>query len=287
MRLKCSRRSGFILAITLLVLSITVMLTVGFARFSLITAIQASQQESRARIKWGNASCQRFALEQATRLLKQAPASNPSESLARSECFVELGGSTFQMLLADESAKVNLNQLAAVTSMNEMASIAGRLVGDRGLVTLRPVKGFAANGPSLEIPLASWDQVFRGDEAERLVARELIRRTESITLWSGRLRPSLAADLTIFETLRPAVGSTIADRFIRLLRDAPQRPVADLIKEVSPSERAAEKLSELLADQSDCYSIWVNVVNGGRVETSLAVRRYFSSTLHRTFAFSW
>lgn len=287
MRLKCSRRSAFVLAITLLVLSITVMLTVGFARFSLIVAIEASQQESRARIKWGNASCQRVALEQATRLLKQAPASNPGESLARSECFVELGGSTFQMLLADESTKVNLNQLADFTSMEESASIAGRLVGDRSVVTLRPVKGFAVNGPSLEIPLASWDQVFRADGAERLVARELIRRTESITLWSGRLRPSLAADSAIFETLRPAVGSVIAGRFIRLLRDAPQRPVEDLIKEVSPNERAAEKLSELLSDQSDCYSIWVNVANGGRVDTSLAVRRYFSSTLHRTFTFSW
>jgi len=284
---KRSRTSGFVLAITLLVLAITVMLVAGFSRFSLIAAIEASQQETRARIKWGKASCQRVALEHAARLLKQTPPARSGESLARSECFVELGDRTFHLLLADESTKVNLNQLAAASSLEETASITGRLVGDRSMVTLRPVKGFAANGPSLEIPLASWDQVFRTQQAERLAARELIRQTESITLWSGRLRPGLAADSAVFETLRPAVGSVIAERFLRVLRDGPQRPVAELIQEVSPSERAAEELSELLADQSDCYSIWVSVADGQRVETSLAVRRYFSSTLHRTFAFGW
>ena len=108
--------------------------------------------------RWGATSCQRVFLERAEDILKQF-SDDPNQDTNRDEknppdhatAKIVLGGMTFDLLLADENAKLNLNSVYRLRSADEVRRIVRESAdsGGRLEVRLLPLRTKSTrNGPA-------------------------------------------------------------------------------------------------------------------------------------------
>ena len=103
-------RHGYVLVTTLVLLMLAATLLVGIGRASVRQAVRARVAQDELQRRWGTASCREAVLPYAEGLLRaeEGRRRGPVPSLRRR---VTLGGQAFDLVVADEQAKANVNVL--------------------------------------------------------------------------------------------------------------------------------------------------------------------------------
>jgi hypothetical protein len=135
------RRRGYVLVVTLAVLVLAAGLMVGLGRAAVRHAVRAGEARDDLQRRWGTASCRQAVLPIAERLLaeEERRRGGPVPALTAA---VRLGGQRFDLTLADEQAKADVNALLAAapdraTAENRVRqALTGYGLADR--VRLRP-----------------------------------------------------------------------------------------------------------------------------------------------------
>lgn len=105
-----TKRRGFVLLMTLLLIPVIAAAVVGVSRLSLERALAAKHAQEQMQLRWGRRSIQTALVPRLADLLDQAQPRRP-EPVTRLGGTVDLGGMSFELRLSDEQAKANLNTL--------------------------------------------------------------------------------------------------------------------------------------------------------------------------------
>jgi hypothetical protein len=193
------RRRGYVLVVTLglLVLAATLMVSVG--RASLRRAAAAREAADDLQRRWGATSC-RLAVMPAIESVLVDQERKVGRPVALHRARLRLGGQTFDVVLADEQAKANVN---ALLDEADRARVETRLreamtgSGMGQLVRVRPdpsvvpigagVSGGASTAPATQ-PLLAHRVTGLGQVFDNVPPERLIGASELITCWgSGRV----------------------------------------------------------------------------------------------------
>ncbi|MCA9264567.1 MAG: hypothetical protein KDA60_11985 [Planctomycetales bacterium] len=280
----------------LVLIVLAALVSVGISRRSLAYTRDGIEQAQAVRTRWHATSIrhslldspqQHFSVSQpqaASRLLTEGP-----RILRKS---IELDGMTYEVTLADENTKANVNQLYETGGVRAVTDCLYQVVRDNRFLQVRTptAQSAARNGA----PYASFGQLFALESIPHdLVAGELVQsETERFSCWgSGRLNIHLADD----PTLGLVVNSMVTPRTMNRLRELRGE---EGFKELSLDEilrslelRASErvKLKRWLTTTSDCYSLWIRSHDSGMLPRTdeLTVSVVESDRATQVASFTW
>ncbi|MGB7344298.1 MAG: hypothetical protein WBD20_08800 [Pirellulaceae bacterium] len=238
---------------------------------------------------------------------------------------VLLGGQKFGLLLADEDAKANLNTIYYLggTTACEKALRDTIDLGDSRSIQLRPHRrstshfsaaisreskstlGLQQRGADqggedeladeiepdyLPLALRSWGDVLDFDAVIQNAGdvRQIAKTTQNVTLWgTGRLNVWRASDDAIIAVCREVVQDGLARRIQQRVRTAPLSQIDLVLRQTVTNEEDRRKVGELLADSSQCASLWVEATDGQTRRQQLSVLISDETGLTRTIVFQF
>jgi hypothetical protein len=263
----------------LLVLCATVLVTVSQA--ALRRAVEARGVQEALQRRWGVVSCRRAVLENAEVILARAEALR-KRPVAVMNSVVRLGDVEFELVIADEQAKANVNSVLGNSDVVRAETRIREALAGSGLGN--EVKIRATYGPIIA-PIEQRDGALRvdglGQVFDDVSPARLIRRAggkvapvELLTCWgSGAVNVRRASE----EAIRLAGGRSITRVEVNRLIEARDAVFAGRRGEVPAGERLrglmAETASESvknkgnlgLVETSSCHSVWI-ITRGGRRE---------------------
>lgn len=293
------RRRGLLLLIVVACVLIAGLAMVGVARHSLRLATDSVKSESELQQRWGAISLQRTLLRSAPGIFADldkrslaAGNTGPFPSTVRSE--ILLGGIKFDVLLADEQAKLNLNSAYHERGKITAEQLARKLKGVGGLrVRMLPEVANASRGTGsagrrktaedqaddseIRPPPAAfrhWGQVFDLTHSPSGVAASQLvpAATARITCWGhGEVNIARAPDDVIEETCRAALGPGVARKLVKQYRENPMLNVQQIALQLEVNEREISALGQLVTTQSSTYSLWLNSTSLNGTQRWLAV----------------
>jgi hypothetical protein len=305
------RRRGFLLLVVMACVTIAALSMAGTAGQSLRLARQALAAQQELQQRWGVVSCQHTLLRGAPALFaewdtraRRAKTKQPVRSTVHAS--VLLGQVRFDMLLADEDAKVNLNAVYHRRGLVHLQRVVQRLVGP-GSVPVRlmaEVASLAAASPlgtrlqpgkreGVPPPARAfhgWGQVFDLAAAQPpgAAVERLPDLTTRVTCWGrGRMNVRRAADELVLEVCRLVVADGAARRLLRKYREDPQREIRWVMDQAQLSTADATALAELLGNDSWCYSLWGMTAGAGFGKHWLAVAERDDEGAIRTARFEF
>jgi hypothetical protein len=234
-----------------------------------LSAIAHERQRELQR-RWGILSCQRTLLPAAPRLFAALQEGNTARSNPAPSAWtasLRLGEYRFDLLLADESAKLNMN---AVYHHRGRAGVE-RFVHRSVPALFRPPVRLApevTQGKPLEELMAgddlpdafhSWGQVFDFSLATQSQAERwrMPQWTARMTLWGrGPLNVRRASDAAIIEACQLVASEGAARRFLNELRNKPKHQVDVLVKQLDVDQEKQVLLQEMLTEYSSSFSLW-------------------------------
>lgn len=218
---------------------------------------------------------------------------------------VSFGGITYDVLVADEDAKLNLNRIYHIAGREETQAKSKELLGPTLAATLRFSPATSPQGNALlqsatrssdellddrddtatatSLPRAfrSWGEVFDLNALSVAVGDDaaLPNATADLTCWgSGTLNARRASDEAIHLAITCVLPQAAADRFLKRYREDSQTAIAVLIQSETKVEIQQAQLKQLLSESSTHFSMWIDASAQARRST----RRF--SVMHRTEA---
>lgn len=263
-------RKGFVLLLTLFLLAILGLLSVGIARRSLAIAEQAVSAEEDLQRRWAALSCQRSVLLRAERIFQHRDELADQEKATARNVYritakVQLGKTTLLLVLADENAKIDLNVLAEQGGGRLTDFLRNLIEGASSRIRLH----LGLRNANAKTPAAfdSWGQVFALDEIRDADApKNLATLTEELTCWGGgQLNVHRASDRSIEQVFKKEVSPVMVERLLRVRATGGKTPLEGLLGQLSATEKEQERFRALLTDESQCYSLWgvTSSTNGG------------------------
>lgn len=298
------RRAGYVLLLVMVSVVITGIVLVGVARQSFRLALEAQARERELQARWGALSVQQLLLPTAPSLFEELEqmADDDDESDAPPPTSIRtvlvLGDRQFDVLLADESAKVNVNTLyhfgdrRAVERGVQQATTHARFVRPMLQPETMPLGQFPSgddeedDAPPLPPAFRTWGQVFdlSGAGAAAPIRRALPELTSQLTCWgSGRLNFRRAADSSIVEICRLVMTEGRARRVVRKLRENSRLRFENVLQQAGVGRDDQMKLQSLLTQQSACFSIWVTASGPDGFVRRFAVAQPDEKGVVRTF----
>ncbi len=265
-------RSGYVLVLTLGLLSLAAISLASLARHSLSLAVSVNAKSEEVQRRWGLFSARHFFSSQATLILDskiptdqaQAP---PWPKLARHSLAFRLSQQGFSVLIADEDAKANLDLIVSRTP-DQLGPIVRHLNESAGATELRLLPQSRADEP-----FETWGQVF--DLTNLPTARqasELREATQHITLWgSRRLNLRRSTDATLREVARSALSPKIAGELVEVRKHWGGGDINTLLAELELRRSQQSAARRLFSNESKDYSVWIEVDNGQRTWSYLFV----------------
>jgi hypothetical protein len=258
------------------------------AKVSLRRGVQSVDAELALQQRWGAITLQRVLLagapkifdDREKRLKELGVAGSPPPPFIRSA--ISFGGVTFDVMIADEDAKLNLNALyhhAGSTKLNQaiadIVPLSGRtslrlvpaiepmLISREQVVTLRPDSGQGEKERKAEIPAAfrSWGEVFDLAKMSAAVGSEaaLPNLTTDMTCWgSGQLNIRRASDQSILAVVGTVIQDGGAARFLKNYRANPTMDLKVLLVTEVKNEGQRDELSKLVSEASTNFSLWID-----------------------------
>jgi hypothetical protein len=280
------RQNGFVLLMTLGLIGLAAIALAGFARHSLALAVEAQDAQAEAQRRWGEVSCRRMLLGRAEEIFQSQSSADLAvkPSVTRppllSASFA-LGSQQFDIVLADENAKVNVNTLLREQPEKTQTAI-HQLMGDRWAGTLQVHLSAQPSNATIE----SWGQVFDmvNLPSSASTPDSLAAATTELTCWGdGRLNVRRASDASL-RTVGGLVlkGDELAD-LLKVRQDWPDASLDDLLRQSSLRAGKLAELRRLLSDQSDCHSLWVHVQRRQRRWSNLQVAGGGTGTAIQSF----
>lgn len=262
---KPSGPGGYVLLVTLLLLTVVAATLATASRASLGRSSRVSDAEEELQRRWGMLSCEATILPQAEPWLTRQE--QDQQPVATLRATIRLGRQTFQLILADEQGKANLNTLYAWRGRARTQRTASRLVRIAATplpVSLRPLDlpvqpGDQENQPMQ--PIGSFAQVFSRVQPSSLIARSEVRPaiTGLITLWGdGRLNFERTSLAVLKEACQGVLTSIDLEKLSRLRAENPGLTAVEVLTLLDLSDETWGELAEhLLTDESACHSLWI------------------------------
>lgn len=262
-------RRGYVLVLTLATIALAAISLAGLARYSLQLATSADEAASDLQHRWGLVSVRHVLADRAEVILAALTSSHSSSTPpwpkpARAAATFRLGTFQWQVLVADEDAKVNLNTIyrrkpkALVPAIrrlcrNEQAS---------GLVVAPMPENDARSA------FASWGQVFALGQlpaGPADIGTRLMAASHDLTCWSSeRLNLRRASDAAVREVAGLVLPAGQVGELISLRKHWGGENVAELLVQLELRSPQVAAASRLLATTSSRYSLWVTVDRGQR-----------------------
>ncbi len=288
------RRSGFALVSTLLLIAITGVLLVSYSRISVQRSIHVIRQAQDTRTRWATASCQRLVFENLDELLTDGTVDQITNKPLRKRravatATIELNQELLTMLIADESAKLDLNLVIEYSDARETRQCIDKLSNrESGITDLYPLPPDKRRGPK-DQALETWDQVFRNLDGQPVAPDLLMNSTSRLSCWGKRICLGSASDNVLEEACRVIVGSLTASQVVSARRNFPNANLKDLLAGVSLTDQKRTALNSILGNNSVSQSLWISVHSsaGRRTRYSLTVREGFGDGIHRLNCFAW
>ena len=263
-----AQRDGYVLIMTLVLITIAALSTAGVARRSLQLANEAIQAQARLQRHWGATSCRRLLLENAAEtfitLEKEYEAGKrpwPAPYLLRGE--VPLAGMNHRLWLSDEDAKLNLNRVTARLA-RDRRQLLHHLAGTEIPLELRPDLSPAAKRKKRWF--SSWGQVVNLNEIlDAGPIEPLLNATSNITCWGGeKLNIRRTSDEVLLAVSSKVVSQKVGQELLEARQQATIPELADLIKMLDLRRTHQVALRSWFTDRSTCFVLWLELDDGQR-----------------------
>lgn len=257
------RHKAFVLLLTLVLIALGVISIAGMARLSLRSAADISLREENQRRRWLLDSTRRVIGAHASMLLSE----DDRGSVASREITFDSAVSRIEVLIADESAKVNLIRFLRATPKPQRQRLIRQYLGATAQIDDTVWESGRRIG--LEDLLGS-----ASGESNTAYPRRLRSVNTRATQWGdGRLNVHTAHDEVLRSYLAPSVGASAVDRLVAARADNPSSTVEQLVAQEENAE-TRRVIASLLRNDSDAISIWCEAFPSdgvGRVVMSLDV----------------
>ncbi len=310
---RVARRSGFVLLLVLASLVFVTIALSSLAQMSLRMGVAALQAQEALQRRWGMITIQRALLPAAGGLFHQREklletTGEPLPGAPVLQGSLMLGRQRFELLLADEDAKANLNAIYHASGQADTEGALRRLLGPLGVlaVALRPEVPSSAplrqraapmddedtdvEPPAPPPAFQSWGEVFDFTQlrSNSVSDRDLAGLTRQFTCWgSGRLNVRRAGDEAVLAVCRPVVEDGLARRLLDRYRETPDYDLRVLIEKEVIDPRKRAQLLEILGDSSSSFSLWIEASSERFRQQHFAIRRPVAEGITRTVEFSW
>jgi len=177
---------------------------------------------------------------------------------------VRLGQWEFQVVLDDESRKLNLNRLYLGGGSDKVCEALDWLGQSRVAVRLRPHPDHVRN--VTVPPFESWGQVYRLDElpTREHPAQWLAPAVGDVTCWGeGRVHYSRCSNRVLEFVAREAAGPVTANRLLRLRSEDPSLGLDELLDCLALRQQQKYRLKGWLTEKSSCYCLWLTAEEPG------------------------
>ncbi len=303
-----NRQHGYVLLLTLVMVTLVAAGTMGLTRTSLAAATEAKRAELDLQRRWAVVSCKRVLLEHAPQMFEQKWESliGPGESDAESSKYtplereqvrvlawqIVLGDLNINLRLSDEQAKLNVNAMLADHDPNQASMLIDTLTStSTGIpldVDLRPMDDSDESleqVPTLERVFRNFDPSLMFDD---ISTDKMTLPVDAVTCWGDqRLRLSLASDEVLRLLLEPHLDATRLEHLIQIRAERPDITVDRAIRALSLSPSQSRPVRNLLADQSNCYALWITVSSEQRSWYSLDVHQMAGNPGTRNLTYLW
>jgi len=266
---RLSHRRGYVLILTLGLITLTAMSLTAMARYSLALASSAREAAEDLQIRWGVLSARHVLLARAGDILNSKVRPNeavtpPWPKPANVSASFHLKDQKFTVLIGDEDAKLNLNTIYA-RKRDQVLPAVRRISHASGSFSIRLVPEKLAR-----VAFGSWGQVFdlgkvsnTNDLAIRL--RDLTRTT---TLWgSGRLNLRRASDAAVYEVAQLELSTKDASELVSLRKNWSGQSTDDLLSQLALRRPELLAANRLFSAESRNYSVWIEINNGQRTRS--------------------
>lgn len=307
------RRGGYVLLAVLAVLVLMVTILATLSKLSLRRALAAADAQVHLQQRVGADSIEKVLLPRAAKLFddleqqaeeirKTTGTAPPIPRQIRSA--VTFGGVTFDVVIADEDAKLNVNQVYHMTGPARTESTLRDVTGPlsarsvRLLPATRPLTELLLESATdseedAEIPRAfrSWGEVF---DLTRLADgwgsdAALPTVTAEITCWGGGgLNIRRASDTSIRSAAACVLSDAGADRLLSRYRESPTMSLGILVQQEAKTESERLRLRRMLAETSTHFSLWIDAsaIARGSMRTFSVMRKTDDGlTINERFAF--
>jgi len=322
-------RRGVVLLIVLVAIVLIAAALVEVSRASSQSQIASLRARDALQQRWGMISCERVVLPAAAGLLARSDESTkqalPATAGLRRPRMpavltdrVLLGGQSFDLILADEDAKADLNVIYDIGGRNGCEKVLGDTLAlsEMRAVRLRPRRrsfdvrtaadsrgqpsqlggpnageiSVSPSADSLPPAFATWGEVFDFNRVNDLSGdlRHIAAATREVTLWgSGRLNVWRASDDAIVAVCREVVQDGLAKRIQQRIRSTSLSQIDLVLRQTVSNEQDRRRLADLLADDSRCSSLWIEGDDGVSRVQRLSIRRPEKTGWIRTTVFEF
>ncbi len=265
---KTKRRCGYVLLTVVVMIAVASLLLSRLANTSMRVASVAIEEEQEMRNRWAVTSLRRFSLDSAATLLR-SNRPDRSDDVADSLLWkdVTLAGQIWRVIVADESAKLNLIHLSYDVSGDAMDKVTRPLITGRS--NIQVAVDFDDDTPGN----LRWEQWLEGGPQDPTESpRVIAAATQRLTLWGdGRLNVTQCDADTIDALWRQLFGRTAPPLLHELRRQVPPPTARQLIRSLGLRETQANRATQWLAADSTCHSVWIFCQSDRRVSPSLFV----------------
>lgn len=289
------REHGYVLVFTLLLLAIAATAVASVTRASLIRALQAKEATQDLQQRWGEITCRTTFLSQAKAILEDdnTQADAPTSTKRTS---ITLGALEFEVIVADEQAKANVNTLYKRHGRHKTE----RLIKDHlresdlsATVRLTPYAQTSSESQSAANTLpvfGSLGQVFTNLSASELIEPNGDQSSvaNTITCWGdGKLHFRRTTAFALKLACEGEVDRDTIDRFIEIRNQSPELNLEGVLSHLPVTQDKKDRFTEILTDTSECYSVWVVSRSPKRTRYSLTVSQSSPEDSTAVSTYSW
>ena len=263
------QRSGYVLIMTLVMITIAALSLAGLARKSLLLASESITAQRELQRYWGANSCQLLLLDQAEVIFENletphADGELPWPAPSRLSASVTLSGMRYRMWLFDEDAKLNLNTLTAQLPQQRRVMLS-QLIGHQNPLQLSPDTSPAAKQQKRWF--SSWGQLVDITQMGSGGAIDsLMELASELTCWgSGKLNIRRISDQTLLLVASKLVNQQVAQKLLEARTEATDIDWKELLKSLALKRRDALALRAWFTDRSTCYCLWLELDDGQRL----------------------
>jgi hypothetical protein len=273
------------------------------AKVSLRRVVEARDAELALRQRWGALSLERALLSEAPTIFEQREKiweeSNPGQPPPppRIRDAITISGVTFDVMIGDEDAKLNLNSLYHRAGMAEVNQALAEVLPPAGRLALalwpavepmqlrrqqvgRPAPESNDEEKRPQVPMAfrSWGEVFDLTQLSAALQSDaaLPNATIHITCWgNGPLNIRRASDQTVLAVLGSVIQDGGAQRLLQAYRGSPAPDIELLLVSQVRSERQRSQLRRQLSEISTNFSLWIDAStkSGRRLRRFVVMQR--------------
>lgn len=319
------RRRGYVLVVTLAVLVLAAGMMVGLGRAAGQHAARAREARDDLQRRWGAASCRAAVLPVAERLLlvEERRTGGPVPALRAA---VRLGGQRFELMVADEQAKADVNALLADAGGADVSAVENRVraaLAGHGLanrVRLRPEHRpptAAAGGWGTATKPSSAGRVIGGlgQILDAVPPDRWLRPppgggpapADLLTCWGGgAVNVRRVSEPTLRLAASPPLTGVEVARVVEVRQEvffASRRPIPVPGRQPGEAGRARSPVRRLVddaglavvggrllprfVDGSTCHSVWVAADDGRRRSYALAVHDASDPQRPQWYNYAW